>query len=197
MLPTDWELATKVAVAVVGILGLGLGLMNWRTAQRLGIHKLSETELGALLSGMEREEHDQAYRGFLKNIQKEKLVSLAFGCPVPLREIGRLMAYYEQGFATAEQIRLAWPHRNAHHARLSFKLGRSEKIQLWIATIYLALCALAGILLFVCALLPPWKVGNATAAGAALCFLGFSLLDHWAHHSLFVANELSKREPKE
>ena len=108
----DWDFATKVNTAVLGILGVGLGWMNWRTAQRLGVHKLSETELGALVGGIDQQAHDSVYQNFLRNVQKEKLASLAFGCAVPLREVGRLMDYYQRGFATTEQIRLAWSYRN-------------------------------------------------------------------------------------
>lgn len=87
----DWERGAKAAVAVAaaaGVLGLGLGWMNWRTTHSLSVHKPSETGLGALLAEIERQERDAVYGGFLQNLRKEKRAGLAFGCPVPLRELG-------------------------------------------------------------------------------------------------------------
>lgn len=105
--------------------------MTWRTAHQTGLHKLTEAELEALLAGAESAAEDLPYREFLEGVRKEKLVSLAFGCAVPLREVGRLMSYHQQGFATTEQIRTAWLHRNKYDQPLSFALKTFDRVWMW------------------------------------------------------------------
>ena len=150
--------------------------------------------MDALSAGIDHQEHDPAYKDFLQDIQKEKLAGLAFGCAVPLREVGRLMEYYKRGFATTEQIRLAWPYRNSHKKPLSFALGRWENVQRVLALVYLVACPFIAGLLGILAALPPWRISNLVSAGVAACYLALGFLDARVHRGLFVAKGLSERE---
>ena len=190
----DWDLTIKVAVAIVTAVGVVTGLMNWRTANRTGLHKLTEAELEALLTGAERAADDAPYKAFLEGVHKERLVSLAFGCAVPLQEVGRLMEYYRKGFATTEQIRLAWLHRNEHSQPLSFALKMSDKFWLWGVRVYIAACLVFGLPVFLLAVLARGGTLNALWGSEVLLFFGFAFLAFYMHRSLFVANSLAQRE---
>ena len=94
---------------------------------------------GALIDfALKTEGEDAVYQKFLKDIIKEKTVSLLFDLPIRTGKIGALMELYNQGGATLSDIRKAWPYMSFTNSGILFLHDVFDIISLWFARLALA-----------------------------------------------------------
>ncbi len=149
--------------------------------------------MDALQAAITTATDDHKYKKFLEDIRKEKLAKLAFGCSVRSGDLGRLMDYYDQGFATTEDICLAWNHRNPGGEPLSFRLKAFETAFLAFVVLYMVACALTGMVATVVLFLLPAEAARQIAP-YTLGFLFLAGLTFSAFRSHITAALLSVRE---
>ncbi|XHR29719.1 MAG: hypothetical protein ACFUZC_11290 [Chthoniobacteraceae bacterium] len=153
-------IAGLVAAIPAALIGAGTLYLH-RCSQKT---QSSKIELDAVQSAITVFSEDTGLRGFLQDVQKEKLCQLMFGCPIPIGAIGRLIAYYRQGFATTSEICSAWEHRNEAPNPLSFQLGWFENAMVIGIWLYSFFCGVAGILAFGCAYVAAFFAHNFSSA---------------------------------
>ena len=194
-MPTNTlDVLAVVVQASAPLLTAGLAFLAWRTTRNSAHHQNDKVVLDALQSAIESAVDDAEYRKFLVDLRKEKLASLAFGIPVRPGDLGRLMKYYDQGFASTRDIHLAWDHRTASGQPLSFQLGRWERVSFYCSLLGGFFCALASALstFLVATLAGPgaWKFSFYAGGYALLSMVTFYLFLRGQQ----VANGLGIRE---
>lgn len=154
-----------------------------------------QDRLGRASSTLTTAPDDPGYRKFLEDLRKEKLVKLAFGCSVRPEDFGRLMAYYDQGFATTGDICSAWPHRNLSRKPLSFRFSLFENIFLVFVVVYMVACALMSVLATVVLFSLPAEAGRQIVP-YALVYLGLAGFTFLMFRGHFTAVMLRRREKR-
>ena len=188
------EVAKTPGPILAGV-GALIALPAWWTSRSTQLHQNSKTTIDALQDAAVGSFEDAKYRKFLEDVRKEKLASMAFGVPVRSGDLGRLMDYYDKGFASTREIGLAWDHRSDAGTPLSFHLGRWTRFFFWAAMIYATVCALIGVgslaLLFA---LPAAKAWGFAPVPAVYLLLTFLTASFFRGH--LIARELHEREKK-
>ncbi|MBE7158777.1 MAG: hypothetical protein INR62_10170, partial [Rhodospirillales bacterium] len=140
------EFATKGLPPIAALVGSVVGIAVWWTSYRTQLYQNTKLELDVLVAASDKATQDEKYRKLLEDLRKEKLASLAFGCTVRTGELGRLMSYYDLGFANAREIGIAWMHRNDSPKPLSFRLHGFDRFAFLVAVAYMIACVVVGVL---------------------------------------------------
>lgn len=185
---------TRAGAPIAALFGTVVGLMVWWTARNTQSYQNSKAEMDILQAASDTAVGDEKYRKFVDDLRKEKLANLAFRCQIPLRELGRLMSYYDRGFATAGEIGRAWIYRNAADKPLSFRLQGVDRLAFAFAMIYIVACLLFGAFLWVIALFLPTNVPVWQLVPSIACYFLFAALMTILARSLHAAFRLSRLE---
>jgi len=191
----DIEVVTKVAAAILAVLGALGGFFHLLTTRRSQNYQNYKTELELLRQPTDSPNADPDFERFLANVRKEKISFVAFGMPIPNEELDRVIAYYGKGKATTREIAKAWGYRNPKKEELSFELTAPAKFMLWMIRIYVILCLLMIVAVGVVALTVASSAQEfATLGIAAVVLYILANLTARSYEGLFIAQRLAKRE---
>lgn len=188
------ELAKTAGPVLIGF-GSMVALLGWWTSRTTQRYQNSKALIDTLQAALLVATDDLQYRKFLEDVRKEKLASMAFGVDVPTGEIGRLMDYYDKGFASTGEIRLAWDHRNSHNGPLTFRLGVWGRLFLGFGMVYALTCLIAFVgsvtLLYIMPWAAAWKF-----VPVPVVYLLLSLSTVFYFRGYLAAQALSEREKR-
>ena len=189
-----FETLAKFVTPIAALITVAIGAFTWWNSRNTQFYQNSKAELDILLAAADKVVEDKPYRKFLDDIRKEKLASLAFRRPVRPGEVGALMHYYDRGFATTGDIRAAWAHRRMDGDSLSFRLSRLDRIGVKAVGVYMLVCLILGLFLFVATFLPSPKHPHWLLLLYSAAYALFAWLSRFITNGLFTAQRLSERE---
>ena len=183
------ELFVKFIPVFSAVIGLPAALLVWWTAHRNQRHQATKAELDALLAAA-KDTGDEPYRRFLLELHKERMVSLAVGCEVPLTEVGKVVGCYQRAEHSATDLRALWPYRDRKVAELRFVLNGWDTAQLCCAVFLLVTCGFEMVLCLLGVVLSSGLTRWGYLALEIIFGAALVLLAHF-HRGLFLAHRLS------
>ena len=187
------DILAKFPAVIAALIAAAVAVPSWWATYRTQRRQTTKAELDALLAAAEGAQDDEAYRRFLLELYKEKLIGLALGRSVPLDQIGMVMALHGRSDITAEEIGLAWPYRNRKAPSLSFDFDGTRWAWYWAVNLYVVSCWLVTSLTLGCLFLPISASLRWQLAAQSICFALLSLGAVWMNRGLYMARHLAKK----
>jgi hypothetical protein len=192
-LPQSPEQFNRYLVPFGGILA---GLVPFFTAIFAKIRSKTEStkEESALIDfALRTEANDPQYQKMLRDITKEKTLSILFGVPIRTGKIAALMKLYDHGRATTYEIQKAWPYMTFDESDgIKFLANFDDKIQFVLATAGLGTSML---IIIVSCITLPFVHGHAIIEQVGSALFGFTLLILFAFSTqgVFIAFRLKRK----
>ncbi len=192
-LPQSPEQLVRYLVALGGILA---GLVPFLTAIFAKIRsktEITKDESALIDFALRTEAGDLPYQKMLRDITKEKTLSILFGVPIRPGRIAALMKLYDHGEATTYEIQKAWPYMTFDESDgVKFLANLDDKIQFVLATVGLGTSML--IIILSCIALP-FVHGLAIIEPLGTALFGFILvlLFAFSTQGVFIAFRLRRK----